>query len=291
MSRLLFVGIGAGLVVLALLVLRFEAPKQAAVNHAKDKVSAQVAQTDTQHSPTQDLSGSRSDVTDQPTSIQPTRTAKNPSLVDRERMETLLTPSVPHKLVGNLLTRQDDGRVDYLEIEVSHSAHVFKLYASSTSGKKVLLHECKVGLGSPSEFPTPVGVYYITHIYDDNPRWIPPANQAWAVGQKPNRTMYGGTMVPMLKKRLASAKHQNAGSEDALSVPVKLDDDGYSFHGTDDPRNIGRNLTHGDIVMMSEDARKVANLIKERVGIAERRESEHGTSAVLKAPVRLNLVK
>jgi hypothetical protein len=43
--------------------------------------------------------------------------------------------------------------------------------------------------------------------------------------------------------------------------------------------------------MISDDARKVASIIKDRVGIADRKESENGSYVILKSPVRLNLVK
>ena len=43
--------------------------------------------------------------------------------------------------------------------------------------------------------------------------------------------------------------------------------------------------------MISDDARKVACIIKDRAGIADRKESENGSYVILKSPVRLNLVK
>ena len=208
-------------------------------------------------------------------------------------METLLRPSETHKSVGTFPTGPEGGDVGYIEIEVGHSSHVFKLYASSLFGKKELLHECKVGLGNPREFPTPVGVYFVTHIYDDNPWWIPPTNRDWAAGQSPSKKVYGGTMAPLLKKRPVNmrAKKQAPDAEDKISEQVQLNDDGYRFHGTNAPRSIGQNQSHGCVRMLPDDARQVANLIKERVGVAERRESENGTYVVLKSPIRLNLVK
>jgi hypothetical protein len=205
-------------------------------------------------------------------------------------METLLRPSESHKAVGNFPTRPEGGDLNFLEIEVSHSAHFFKLYSSSLFGRKQVLYECGVGLGS-SEFPTPVGVYYVTHIYDDHPWWIPPPNRDWAAGQRPSRKVYGGTMAPLLKKISVRMKKQTPDPEDKISEQVKLDDYGYRFHGTDAPRSIGRNQSHGCVRMKPDDARQVASLIKEHVGMAERRESENGTYVILKSPVRLNLVK
>jgi lipoprotein-anchoring transpeptidase ErfK/SrfK len=178
-----------------------------------------------------------------------------------------------------------------LEIEVSHSRHYLRLLAESPSGEKMVLHKCGVGLGGPG-FPTPVGEYYVTHIYDENPWWIPPKDRAWAAGDSPSQRVYGGTMAPLLKKRPVRTKKAVAGeAEDMVDGEVKLDDYGYRFHGTNAPRSIGRNQSHGCVRMLPADAGKVAGLIKEHVGVADRRESENGPFVVLKAPVRLNLVK
>ena len=70
-----------------------------------------------------------------------------------------------------------------------------------------------------------------------------------------------------------------------------MDDYGYRFHGTNQPRSIGHNQSHGCVRMVPEDARKVASLIKEYVGIADEKANENGKFVVLRAPVRLNLVK
>jgi hypothetical protein len=291
MFRVLFLGMGIGLVVFSLLVLPVEAAEPSTVNHITQQGHEVAPSTGRQHLVVQASSVSPNRVTR--ASGGPTRTAKNPSLVDRHRMETLLRPSETHKSVGTFPTGPEGGDVGYIEIEVGHSSHVFKLYASSLFGKKELLHECKVGLGNPREFPTPVGVYFVTHIYDDNPWWIPPTNRDWAAGQSPSKKVYGGTMAPLLKKRPAKRKAKNQASdpEDKISEQVQLNDDGYRFHGTNAPRSIGHNQSHGCVRMLPDDARQVANLIKDHVGVAERRESENGTYVILKSPVRLNLVK
>jgi lipoprotein-anchoring transpeptidase ErfK/SrfK len=152
------------------------------------------------------------------------------------------------------------------------------------------LHQCRVGLGG-KEFPTPVGIYYVTHIYDDEPWWIPPKNRAWAAGQSPSKKVYGGTMAPLLKKRPGRFKKQAPDPEDMIESQVQLNDDGYRFHGTNQPRSIGHNQSHGCVRMIPDDAKKVASLIKKYVGEAEQQQSENGSFVVLKAPVRLNLVK
>ena len=293
MFRVLFLGMGIGLVVFSLLVLPVEAAEQSTFNHTTQQGHEVAPSTGGQDLVVQASSASPNRVTPVRASAGPTRIAKNPSLVDRHRMETLLRPSEPHKAVGNFPTGPEGGDLSYIEIEVGHSSHVFRLYASSLFGKKELLHECKVGLGNKSEFPTPVGVYFVTHIYDDNPWWIPPTNRDWAAGQSPSKKVYGGTMAPLLKKRPVKmkAKKQTPDPEDKIAEQVQLNDDGYRFHGTNAPRSIGQNQSHGCVRMLPDDARQVANLIKEHVGVAERRESENGTYVILKSPVRLNLVK
>ena len=223
------------------------------------------------------------------------RTAAAPAASEQglggsSRLQTLLTPNDAGEAEGSSPSGPD-GAFRHLEIEVSHSEHEFKLIQDSASGQKEILYECKVGLGNPHEFPTPVGVYYVTHIYDDNPWWIPPANRAWAWGQSPSKKVYGGIMAPLLKKRMLSTKKKAGDSEDFISELVKLEDYGYRFHGTNAPRSIGRNESHGCVRMLPADVQKVAALIKENVGTVERLESENGTYVILRAPVRLNLIK
>jgi hypothetical protein len=186
-----------------------------------------------------------------------------------------------------------EGTFDFLEIEVGHVSHILKLLGRKGEANPTVLHECKVGLGDRSNFPTPVGVYYVTHIFDDDPWWIPPKDRAWAAGQSKSNKVYGGTMAPLLKKRSLKQRTKQTDSEDVISEEVKLSDDGYRFHGTNALRSIGGNQSHGCVRMRPEDAKKVANLIKEYVGISERRdhESENGTYVILKNIVRLNLIK
>ncbi|MBI4962021.1 MAG: L,D-transpeptidase [Desulfomonile tiedjei] len=184
------------------------------------------------------------------------------------------------------------GTLGYLEIEVSHSQHTFKLIAHRGDSTQETLHECRVGLGGPG-FPTPVGLYYVTHIYDDNPWWIPPKDRAWAAGDSPSKRVYGGTMAPLLKKRPVRVKKQQPSTdlEDMIAGQVQLDDYGYRFHGTNQLRSIGHNQSHGCVRMRPEDAAKVASLIKDYVTWHQRKESDNGSFVVLSAPVRLNLVK
>lgn len=218
------------------------------------------------------------------------RTPREPSLLEANRLPTLLMPATSLSSVGRFPTGPEGG-FSRLEIEVSHSSHIFRLFGTSFFGRKALLYECRVGLGSPS-FPTPRGIYFVTHIYDEDPWWIPPANRAWAWGQAPSRSVYGGTMAPLLKKRsVRSRRRGNNSQDDFVEGKVQLADYGYRFHGTNAPRSIGRNQSHGCVRMLSADARYVAGLIKEYVGAQYESESENGKYVVLKSPVRLNLVR
>jgi hypothetical protein len=186
----------------------------------------------------------------------------------------------------------NQGKYKYLEIEVGYDTFIFKLFGVYESGQKDLLKECKVALGARGDgFDTPVGVYFVTHIYDDHPLWIPPPDRPWAWGQSISKTVYGGTMAPLLKKRPVSYRNKGPISDDYIEEQVKLDDNGYRFHGTNQPKSIGHRASHGCVRMRPEDAREVANLIKDYVGAPKRGEAENGTFAVLRAPVRLTIVK
>lgn len=216
---------------------------------------------------------------------------KVPALLQREQLPYLLEQPELMKSVGGFPTGPQGG-YSHLQIEVDHSEHVLKVYGNSYFGSRDLLYTCEVGLGA-SSFPTPEGLYFVTHIYDDDPWWIPPKNRAWAWGQSPSKRVYGGTMAPLLKKRpqRSSRRRSKSVSEDFIAGKVRLDDYGYRFHGTNAPRSIGRNESHGCVRMLPKDARRVADLIKGYVGTVARKESQNGTFVVLRAPVRLELIK
>lgn len=216
--------------------------------------------------------------------------SNRPTLLEKRQMEAVLAPGESLGSVGTS-PGNPQSRFSFLEIEVQHHAHTFRLLGNLPSGQKEVLYECMVGLGNPSEFPTPVGVYYVTHIYDDNPWWIPPRDRAWAAGQSPSRKVYGGIMAPLLKKRPVRSKQKFVDAEDKIEGEMKLCDDGYRFHGTNAPRSIGQNQSHGCVRMLPDDVKKVAALIKDYVGYTDRREAENGTFVMLTSPVRLNLVK
>ncbi len=200
--------------------------------------------------------------------------ANTPSAVDPKRMETMLKPPEASGSAENPSLDLNSETKGFLEIEVNHFNHKFKLI-ENVGDQRVVLHECTVGLGNKSVFPTPVGTYFVTHIYDDKPLWIPPKDRAWAAGQSASNKVYGGTMAPLLKKRDVRQKRQATAlnQEDWVSGEQRLDDNGYRFHGTNALKSIGRNESHGCVRMRPEDAKIVAAIIKKKVGILERRNS------------------
>ena len=219
-----------------------------------------------------------------------TRMASTPASIGPGRTDLSPEPKESPVTGEASLTSSTNG-YSHLEIWVSHSQHELKLLGNTPAGTRDVLYEARVGLGNPREFPTPVGVYFVRQIYDDHPWWIPPKNRAWAAGDSPSRKVYGGTMAPLLKKRPASTKNSPPHGDDFIDPKVRLDDDGYRFHGTNQLRSIGQNQSHGCVRMRPEDAKEVALLIKEHVGAVDRREDENGTYFILRSPVRLNLVK
>ena len=169
-----------------------------------------------------------------------------------------------------------------LEIWVSHSTYDLIV----AEGEKALFN-CKVGLGS-SEFPTPVGEYFITHIYDADPFWIPPPNRPWAYGMSPSKKVYGGTMAPLLKK---TKPRTLSDGEDFIALECELVDHDYRFHGTQQPFSIGHNQSHGCVRMLPKDAKQVADTIKQQIGVCGKGETVNGTYVILYKPVRLTIVR
>jgi L,D-transpeptidase ErfK/SrfK len=174
------------------------------------------------------------------------------------------------------------GSANALEIYVNHSS-----YDLIVAQGQHRLFNCKVGLGSP-EFPTPIGTYYITHIYDSDPFWIPNPSRPWAYGMKPSKKVYGGTMAPLLRK---TKPRILIDGEDFIELECELKDHDYRFHGTQQPFSIGRNQSHGCVRMLPENAKAVADIIKQQVGVCEKGETMNGTFVVLCEPVRLIILK
>jgi hypothetical protein len=209
------------------------------------------------------------------------------------RMETRLEPSEPTKSDASVAASAKQPG-EYLEIEVSHPHLTLDLYLNTPDGqRKELCTQKRVALGNRQEFPTPPGTYYVTHIYDDKPWWIPPKDRAWAAGDSPSQKVYGGTMAPLLKKRPLRQKKQATTpyEEDLIAYEVQLNDDGYRFHGTNAKRSIGSYASHGCVRMLPDDAKEVADRIKEYVGVVGEGSTENGKFVILRAPVRLEIVK
>lgn len=148
------------------------------------------------------------------------------------------------------------------------------------------LFNCKVGLGSRA-YPTPTGDYYILYIYDNDPWWIPP-NRPWAYGKRSSKSVYGGTMAPLLRK---TKPRTLIDGEDYIALECEFRDHDYRFHGTQQPFSIGRNQSHGCVRMLPKDAKAVADIIKERVGICSEGETPNGKFVVLCSPVKLTIVR
>jgi hypothetical protein len=242
---------------------------------------------------TNDLSVSVSDGDDNIAGVRSVLPAQPQIPVTRNRMETRLEPSEPVKSDASLASGAGQPG-HYLEIEVSHPHLTLDVYLNTPDGqRRQLCNQKKVALGVRGEFPTPPGMYYVTHIYDDKPWWIPPKDRAWAAGDSPSQKVYGGTMAPLLKKRPAKQRKQVSTpyEEDLIAYEVQLNDDGYRFHGTNAKKSIGSYASHGCVRMLPEDAKEVADLIKAHVGTVGEGSTENGKFVILKAPVRLEIVK
>lgn len=105
-----------------------------------------------------------------------TQASGPPLWIDPKKVQGLSSPGDFLKRLGSIPKvdfAAKEKPLERMEILVSHATHAFRLLAHAKDSSTQLLYECKIGLGAP-EFPTPVGVYYVTHIYDQDPWWIPP---------------------------------------------------------------------------------------------------------------------
>lgn len=176
------------------------------------------------------------------------------------------------------------------EILVDHKDYTLKLYAAKGDGEKVLLFECKTGLGS-SEYPTPRGTFYLCRIFDDKPLWIPPPSD-WAYGESPSHNVYGGHMMPLFKK--ISAKNEKSpevlDEVDIVAPEMKMvDSGGYRVHGTNSPWSIGQGQSHGCVRLKNDTAKGLADTLKMYVGTTTRGRTPNGSFIALARPVKLVL--
>ncbi|AFM25510.1 L,D-transpeptidase [Desulfomonile tiedjei] len=175
------------------------------------------------------------------------------------------------------------------EILVDRKEYTVRLFGSN-GDEKVLLYDCKAGLGSP-EYPTPKGTFYICRIYDDKPLWIPPPSD-WAYGQSPSNSVYGGHMLPFFKKVPAVEGEKTVHEEDAdlIAVQMKMIDGGmYRIHGTDSPWSIGQGQSHGCVRLLNISVKRLADTLKMYVGTTTRSKSPNGVYINLARPVKLVL--
>jgi hypothetical protein len=189
------------------------------------------------------------------------------------------------------LAQDPSGLYGGFDISVKIAEYRLDLYGTRWDGQRTLLFTSRVGLGS-EEFPTPRGSFYLTRIFDDSPLWIPPPSD-WAWGQIPSHSVYGGHMLPLLKKVSVAARAKNEEpitDLDSVADPVKMVDGGmYRIHGTDSPWSIGSGQSHGCIRMLNSTVRQLADTLKMYVGVNGRGQAPNGPYANLARPVRLVL--
>lgn len=176
------------------------------------------------------------------------------------------------------------------EILVDRKQYTVRLFGSNGDNEKVLLYDCKAGLGSP-EYPTPKGTFYICRIYDDKPLWIPPPSD-WAYGQSPSNSVYGGHMLPLFKKVPAVGGEKTVHEDDAdlIAVEMKMIDGGmYRIHGTDSPWSIGQGQSHGCVRLLNSSVKQLADTLKMYVGTTSRAKTANGIYINLARPVKLVL--
>jgi lipoprotein-anchoring transpeptidase ErfK/SrfK len=102
----------------------------------------------------------------------------------------------------------------------------------------------KVAIGS-SQWPTQTGEWSITQVVW-NPEWLPPKDEAWAEAKDPKKP--GAPDNPLGRAQLVY-------------------DPPRTVHGTDDPRSIGKAVSHGSIRLSNADVVKVARQLMEATGV------------------------
>lgn len=189
------------------------------------------------------------------------------------------------------LVHDPSGLYGGFDILVNISTFTLELFGVRPDGQKTLLFSSRVGLGS-QEYPTPRGSFFLTRIFDDKPLWIPPPSD-WAWGQIPSHSVYGGHMLPLLKKVPMASRDKNEEpitELDIVASPMKMVDGGmYRIHGTDSPWSIGSGQSHGCIRMLNSSVKQLADNLKMYVGVTGRGQAPNGPYANLARPVRLVL--
>jgi lipoprotein-anchoring transpeptidase ErfK/SrfK len=124
----------------------------------------------------------------------------------------------------------------HLEVDIAaRQLHVFR--------DSVLVQSHPISVGS-SEWPTRTGQWNIKQVVW-NPEWIPP-DETWAEQRKPRKP--GDPENPLGRAQLVY-------------------DPPRSIHGTNDPKSIGKAVSHGSIRVTNKVAQELAQMLMEETGV------------------------
>jgi len=104
----------------------------------------------------------------------------------------------------------------------------------------------RVAVGS-KQWPTQTGEWSITQVVW-NPEWIPPKNEAWAEAKE---------------RKAPGAPDNPLGRAQLVYDPPR------TVHGTDDPKSIGKAVSHGSIRLANADVVKLARQLMEVTGVGK----------------------
>lgn len=124
-----------------------------------------------------------------------------------------------------------------VRIEVDLAARQLHLFRDS-----VMVETHPVAVGS-TEWPTRTGQWNITQVIW-NPEWLPP-DESWAEQRKPRKP--GDPENPLGRAQLVY-------------------DPPRTIHGTNDPKSIGKAVSHGSIRVTNKVAQELAQLLMEETG-------------------------
>ena len=125
--------------------------------------------------------------------------------------------------------------INYVYIDVIQR----KLYLISGKDDSVL-REYSVGLGKSGEYMTPEGEYSIIN-KSNNPGWLNP--------YKRDARILPGNENPLGTRWMGFFIDPDNGAE-------------YGIHGTNDPKSIGKFISHGCVRMNTRDAEELFSLVK-----------------------------
>ncbi len=122
-------------------------------------------------------------------------------------------------------------------IEVELASRKLRLYRGT---ELVATHPVAVG---STEWPTRTGEWNVTQVIF-NPEWVPP-DESWAEEREPRKP---------------------GDPENPLGQAQLVYDPPRSIHGTNDPKSIGKAVSHGSIRVTNAVARKLARQLMEITG-------------------------